>query len=64
MVPVLAAAVIVVGLFCGWGLARLESSTVARIQGNAAYSFHDELEKSPFASLKQRYVQQRRDASP
>ena len=54
LVPILAAAVILVGVLCGWGLGRVEASAVAR----APMFFIDEVEQSNFKQLQDRFARQ------
>ncbi len=58
LVPIIASAVIVVGIFCGWALARGESSAARRITGSASFSFRNEIERSDFRSLRDNFVAQ------
>jgi len=56
MVPILAAAVILVGAVCGWSLANMEKSAISRVRGQAAWDWRDEMERSTFGPLKERFV--------
>ena len=56
MVPILAAAVIVIGIFCGLALRRAEATAVSRITGRADVGLHNEVELSNFRELRERFV--------
>ena len=56
MVPILASAVIVVGIFCGLALRRAEAAAVARITGRADVGRHNEIELSGFREMRERFV--------
>ncbi len=58
LVPIIAAAVIVVGIFCGWALARGESSAAKRITGSSAMDFCNELERSDFRLFRENFIAQ------
>ena len=60
MAPILAAAVIVVGMFCGLALWRAESSAVERIRGAASLDFQNEVELSNFRLVRDRFTQEHR----
>ncbi len=52
MVPIIASAVIVVGVICGWALSRAETSAVRRIKGDAYYNTLNEIDFSNFREFK------------
>ncbi len=56
LVPIIAAAVIVVGIFCGWALARGENSAARRITGSAGCG--NELEGSDYHLLRDNFAAQ------
>jgi len=58
LVPILAAAVIVVGLICGLSLSRLEASALGRVEGAASIDLRNALEMSNFRLLRDRHGQQ------
>ncbi|HUU21267.1 MAG TPA: hypothetical protein VM389_01910, partial [Phycisphaerae bacterium] len=54
-VPILASAVILVGLFCGWVLGRAEVSAVQRMTAAGTLDFRNEVERSNFRLLRDRF---------
>ncbi|MDY7011811.1 MAG: hypothetical protein SVV80_13835, partial [Planctomycetota bacterium] len=58
LVPIIASAVIVVGIFCGWALARGESSAARRITGSATLTLRNELERSNYRILRENFIEQ------
>ncbi len=58
LVPIIAAAVIVVGLFCGWALARGERSAVQRITDSGTFSFRNEMEGSDYRLIRDNFAAQ------
>jgi len=58
LVPIIASAVIVVGIFCGWALGRAEGSAVRRIRGSAGIGFRSEIERSNYRLLRDRFIEQ------
>jgi hypothetical protein len=61
MVPILAAAVILVGAVLGWGLAQGEVSAIQRAKGMAGFSLTNEIEHSDFRLLKEQFIQRQRE---
>jgi len=58
VVPILAAAAILIGISCGWLLARGERSAVRRIKGNADIGAQTEIDRSDYRLLRERLAAQ------
>ncbi len=58
IVPIFAATVIVIGIACGWLLARAESSAVRRMTGRAEVNIRNEVENSDYRFLRDRFIKQ------
>ncbi|MCD4699817.1 MAG: hypothetical protein K8R91_04510, partial [Phycisphaerae bacterium] len=58
LVPIIASAVIVVGIFCGWALARGESSAAKRITESASLRLRNEIERSDYRGLRDKFAAQ------
>ncbi len=59
IIPVLAAATIVVGAICGWSLSRVEADALARMRGpTSALNWTHQIELSNFRLLRDRHAQQ------
>lgn len=63
LVPVLAAAVIVVGLSCGWLLARGEASAARRLKGLGFFHVN-EVERSDFRILRDHFAERLKATAP
>jgi len=59
LVPILAAAVIVVGAICGLSLSRLEAGAMTHVKGRASLDFTNEIRHSDYLRLQQRFQHQR-----
>jgi len=58
LVPILAAAAILIGVTCGWTLARGERWAVRRITGNARVAETNHIERSDYRLLRERMDEQ------
>ncbi|KKM06383.1 hypothetical protein LCGC14_1744540 [marine sediment metagenome] len=58
LVPILAAATILIGVSCGWVLARGERSAVRRMKGNAVVSLSREVDRCDYRLLRDRMARQ------
>ena len=56
IVPILAAAVIVVGIICGIVLNRAETAAARRVTGDAVLSFKAEIDRSDYRELRDRFA--------
>jgi len=61
MVPILAAAVILTGVFLGWGLGRGETSAIERVKGLADFTAISEIDRTDFRLLKDQFIQRQRE---
>ena len=62
IVPILAAAVIVVGIFCGIVLDRAEASAARRVTGDAVMSIKSEIDRSDFSQMRDRFAARKSQA--
>jgi hypothetical protein len=60
-IPILAAAVILLGVVLGWGLAKEEAAAVGRATGAADISLSKEIAHSSYRYLKEEFVQRQRE---
>ncbi|MCK5114835.1 MAG: hypothetical protein KAR11_08760 [Phycisphaerae bacterium] len=64
IVPILAAAVIVVGIICGFVLNRAETAAAKRVTGNAMMSFATELERCDYREIRDRFAARQAEQKP
>ena len=62
IVPILAAAVIVVGIICGIVLTRAETSAARRVTGDAILSFKAEIDRSDYKQMRDRFAARKTEA--